>query len=212
MRPKILDHVALWVADREPITEFVTERLAMHVIERTDKFTLVGTNARRGKLTLFDAEGPRERGAIKHVALRVADLPPDGPTEFEAGEGLQIKLVEAPTDVDYDLDHVALYTRDPPGTAEEWKTLGFNAADPSNAGDPRVEVGGAYVEFHDGDPGDADNPLLNNVAVLVDSADDHTEEAEQRGIVDRVVNAANTQAAFVWRPDLLRIASLDHQP
>src|SRR5436309_6840425 len=128
MRPKILDHVALWVADREPITEFVTERLAMHVIERTDKFTLVGTNARRGKLTLFDAEGPRERGAIKHVALRVADLPQDGQTEFEAGEGLRIKLVEAPTDVDYDLDHVALYTRDPAGTAEEWKTLGFNAA------------------------------------------------------------------------------------
>ena len=26
----------------------------MHVIEKTDKFTLVGTNARRGKLTLFD--------------------------------------------------------------------------------------------------------------------------------------------------------------
>ena len=48
MRPKILDHVALWVADRDPITDFVTERLTMHVIEKTDKFTLVGTNARRG--------------------------------------------------------------------------------------------------------------------------------------------------------------------
>ena len=74
MRPKILDHVALWVADRDPITDFVTERLTMHVIEKTDKFTLVGTNARRGKLTLFDAEGPRERGALKHIALRVNDL------------------------------------------------------------------------------------------------------------------------------------------
>src|SRR5436309_14648433 len=110
MRPKILDHVALWVADREPITEFVTERLAMHVIERTDKFTLVGSDARRGKLTLFDAEGPRERGALKHVALRVADPraaiaelpenlaldpPREGEAYFDVGEGLRLGLVEA---------------------------------------------------------------------------------------------------------------------
>ena len=36
----------------------------MHVIERTDAFTLVGADARRGKLTLFDAEGPRDPGAL----------------------------------------------------------------------------------------------------------------------------------------------------
>src|SRR6266480_6579110 len=74
MRPLTLDHVALWVADREPIADFVTANLGMHVIERTDKFTLVGSDARRGKLTLFAAEGPRERGALEHVALRVTDL------------------------------------------------------------------------------------------------------------------------------------------
>ena len=74
MRLKTLDHVALWVADRDAITNFLTGRLSMHVIERTDKFTLVGTNARRGKLTLFAEEGPREQGALKHIALRVNDL------------------------------------------------------------------------------------------------------------------------------------------
>jgi len=42
MRPKTLDHVALWVADRDAITDFLVERLSMHVIERTDKFTLAG--------------------------------------------------------------------------------------------------------------------------------------------------------------------------
>ena len=42
------------------IADFVTSRLGMHVIERTDKFTLVGADAKRGKLTLFEAEGPRE--------------------------------------------------------------------------------------------------------------------------------------------------------
>ena len=74
MRPNTLDHVALWVADRDTITDFLTDRLSMHVIERTDKFTLVGTDARRGKLTLFSEEGPREQGALKHIALRVNDL------------------------------------------------------------------------------------------------------------------------------------------
>src|SRR5439155_7775401 len=74
VRPKTLDHVALWVADRDRIADFLTERLSMHVIEQTDKFTLVGTDARRGKLTLFVAEGPRERGALKHVGLGVSDL------------------------------------------------------------------------------------------------------------------------------------------
>jgi catechol 2,3-dioxygenase-like lactoylglutathione lyase family enzyme len=62
VQPKTLDHVALWVADREPIADFVLRRLGMHVVDQTDAFTLVGSDARRGKLTLFSAEGPRERG------------------------------------------------------------------------------------------------------------------------------------------------------
>src|SRR5438105_6284620 len=74
MNPTKLDHVAYWVAERDLIADFLTSHLGMHVIDRTEKFTLVGANARRGKLTLFDAEPPRERGALRHVALRVSDL------------------------------------------------------------------------------------------------------------------------------------------
>src|SRR5881392_624957 len=74
MEPRTLDHVAFWVADRDTLAAFVTEHLGMHVIDRTDKFALVGADARRGKLTLFAAEGPRERGALKHVALRVSNV------------------------------------------------------------------------------------------------------------------------------------------
>src|SRR5919108_4824202 len=74
MEPKTLDHVALWVEDRDPIAALLTGSVGMHVIDRTDAFTLVGSDARRGKLTLFTAEGPRERGALAHVALRVSDL------------------------------------------------------------------------------------------------------------------------------------------
>jgi len=74
MRPETLDHVALWVADRDEIAQFVTRHVGMHEIERTERFTLVGSDARRGKLTLFVEEGPREPGALKHIALRVNDL------------------------------------------------------------------------------------------------------------------------------------------
>src|SRR3954463_8443302 len=74
MNPTKLDHVAYWLADRDTVADFVTEHLGMHVIDRTEKFTLLGSNARRGKITLFGADGPRERGALEHVAFRVSDL------------------------------------------------------------------------------------------------------------------------------------------
>jgi catechol 2,3-dioxygenase-like lactoylglutathione lyase family enzyme len=219
VEPKTLDHVAFWVADREPLVELATRHLGMHVIDEQENFTLVGSNARRGKLTLFVAEGPRERGAIKHVALRVSDLEqareqlPDGADdEVELGEGIRVRLVEAATDVDYDLDHVALLTPDPEQTAEQYTQLGFDDAESSAEGNPRVEVGGAYVEFHHGDPGSPEKPLLNHLAVLVDSADEHTAEAEDLGIVESVVDAANTRAVFVWGPDRVRIEYVEHKP
>jgi catechol 2,3-dioxygenase-like lactoylglutathione lyase family enzyme len=215
VRPKTLDHVAFWVTDREPIVDFLTEHVGMHVIDRQDAFTLVGSDARRGKLTLFTAEGPREQGAFKHVALRVSDLEratADLPSaELELGEGVRVQLVEAPTDVEYDLDHVALVSADPEQTAKEYTELGFNPAEPSD-GHPRVEVGGAYVEFHRGDPGEPDKPLLNHVAVLVDEVDPVITEAEKREIVDNVVDAANTRAVFVWGPERVRIEYVEHKP
>jgi catechol 2,3-dioxygenase-like lactoylglutathione lyase family enzyme len=220
VRPKTLDHVAFWVADRDPIADFATEHLGMHVVDRTDAFTLIGSDARRGKLTLFTAEGPREQGAFKHVALRVSDLEearralPDGAgEELELGEGVRVRLVEAPTDVEYDLDHVALYSADPEATAKEYLRLGFEPAEPSADGHPRVEVGGAYVEFHPGDPGDPERPLLNHLAVLVDSAEDHITEAGELGIeVDNVVDAANTYAVFLWGPERVRVEYVEHKP
>jgi catechol 2,3-dioxygenase-like lactoylglutathione lyase family enzyme len=210
--PRTLDHVAVWVADRDAITDFVTDRLGMHVIERTDRFTLVGTDARRGKLTLFAADGPRERGALKHVALRVSSVDGDaGP--FEIGEGLELRLVGAPTDIEHDLDHVALYSRDPEGTAAEYERYGFAPAEPGLGGEPRVEVGGAYVEFHRGDPGDPERPLLNHLAVLVDSAEEHRADAEELGIeVADFVDAPNTVAVFVWLPDRVKLEYVEHKP
>jgi hypothetical protein len=209
VRPKTLDHVALWVEDRDAIAEQCERDLGMHVIERTDRFTLMGADARRGKLTLFAADGPREQGALKHVAFRV-----DGGSEqdLELGQGVAVKVVRAPTDVDYDLDHVALFSADPEATARAYERYGFDPAEPRD-GVPRVEVGGAYVEFHPGEPGDPEKPLLNHLAVLVDSADEHIEGARDRGIeIDDVVDAPNTYAVFLWGPERVRIEYVEHKP
>src|SRR4051812_16678216 len=164
MQPKTLDHVALWVADRDALADALTSRLGVHQIDRQDNFTLLGADARRFKFTLFDAEGPRDVGPLVHVALRVNRLPDGKPVTFAAGEGLRVILVEAPTEVDYDLDHIALRTIDPRATAAEYERYGFAPAGPG-----RVEVAGAHIEFEIGVPRQTDRPLLNHIAVLVDS-------------------------------------------
>jgi catechol 2,3-dioxygenase-like lactoylglutathione lyase family enzyme len=227
VEPKTLDHVALWVAQRGPIADFATTHLGMHVVDETDRFTLIGSDARRGKLTLFDANGPRQRGALEHVALRanrldraVEALPgdvdlerQDGSAYFDLFEGLRIGLVEGATAVDYDLDHVALRSADPRATADEYRRLGFSPAEPGPSGAPRVEVGGAYVEFHEGDPSDEGAPLLNHLAVLVDSAEEHIDEAKQLGVeIADVVDAANTYAVFLWGPERVKIEYVEHKP
>jgi catechol 2,3-dioxygenase-like lactoylglutathione lyase family enzyme len=225
--PETLDHVALWVANRDPIADFVTSRVGMHIVDRTDAFTLVGSDARRGKLTLFAAEGPRERGALKHVALRVSrlddalrglegvevDQEREGEAYFDVHEGLRLGLVEAPTEVDYDLDHVALFSQAPEETAHEYERLGFSPASPGASGAPRVEVGGAFVEFHQGEPGDPERPLLNHLAVRVESAGEHIEEARELGIeIADIVDAANTYAVFVWGPERVKVEYVEHKP
>jgi catechol 2,3-dioxygenase-like lactoylglutathione lyase family enzyme len=205
VKPKTLDHVALWVTDRDAVADVCTSRLGMHVIDRTEKFTLVGSNARRGKLTLFAADEPREPGALKRIGLRVSS---GGGETFDVGEGVEVVTVEAPTDVEYDLDHVQLWSADPAATAQAWHRLGFEPA-----GETRVEVGGAFVEFVRGAPGLPERPQLHHVAVLVDSANDHLEEAKELGIgVDDVVDAPNTFAVFLRGPEGVRVEYVEHKP
>jgi len=215
VQPKTLDHVAFWVAERDEVAGYLERHLRMHVITQESNFTLMGTDARRGKLTLFDAEGPRAPGALKHVGLRVSDLdaalrllPEDAGDVFDAGGGISLTLVEAETDVEYDLDHVALWSADPAATAREYERYGF-----APAGSNRVEVGGAFVELHHGDAGDGDRPLLNHLAVLVDSADGVIAEGQGQEIeVESVVDAENTYAAFLWGPERVRVEYVEQKP
>ena len=223
MNANALDHVALWVAQRDSLAEFAYEHLGMHEIERTDDFTLVGADARRGKLTLFAAEGPRDPGSLVRVVLRVGDLeqalaqlpadlaiarPREGLVTFDAPEGLGMGLISAPgTDLDYDIDHVVLRVPDPAASAQQFLRMGFERDG------ERLQVGDKWMELEPGEAEDGDRPLLNHIALLVDSGEGHLEEAHRRGLdVAEVRDAANTYAVFVWGPDRIKLEYVEHKP
>jgi catechol 2,3-dioxygenase-like lactoylglutathione lyase family enzyme len=218
--PTSLDHVALWVDDRGPLATFLCDHLGMHVIEETDTFTLVGIDAKLGKLTLFDADGPRQRGALERVVLRVEDLESvlaslpfataaqsDGVAAFEAPAGVPLGLVEARGE-QFDLDHVVLGLSDPDPATKELVAMGFE-----RRADGSLAVGDRYVRVARGSSADGDRPLLNHLALLVDDAHGIKDEAEGAGLeIDDVKDAKNTFAVFLRGPEGVRIEYVEHKP
>lgn len=218
--PTSLDHVALWVDERAAISAFVCDHLGMHVIEETDTFTLVGIDAKLGKLTLFDAEGPRERGALERIVLRVADLNAmvpslpveaalgdDGVAAFDGPGGVPLGLVEA-GGRDFDLDHVVLSLSDPEAAVSRLGEMGF---EPN--GDGTAAVADRYVRIVPGDTADGGQPLLNHLALLVDDAYGLQDQAESAGLeIDDVKDAKNTFAVFLRGPEGVRIEYVEHKP
>jgi catechol 2,3-dioxygenase-like lactoylglutathione lyase family enzyme len=217
IRPNSFDHVALWVDERDAIADFAYAHLGMHEIERTDKFTLIGVDALQGKLTLFDADGPREPGVLGRIVLRVSDLDAalaklpddidvDREGRFAGPGGLEFALVEG-DGLDYDLDHVVLRVPEPESTAEGLAGLGFEQR---NGG---LAVADRHVRLERGDGGATERPLLNHLALLVDSAEGVKREAEERGLeIAKVVDAANTIAVFVDGPDQIQVEYVEHKP
>jgi catechol 2,3-dioxygenase-like lactoylglutathione lyase family enzyme len=222
MKPETLDHVALWVGDRDALADFLVDRLGMHVIDRTDAFTLVGADARRGKLTLFAADGRRDQGVLARVGIRVFDLdealgelPPDvavdrpapGRATFVGPESLPIALVEVDSGVAYDLDHIAFTVPDREAALDALAELGLERED------GRLAVGGAYVELEQGEPEETEAPLYNHIGLKVDSAEEHIQAAKELGIeIADVVDAANTYAVFVYGPNGIKLEFVEHKP
>ncbi len=222
MTPKSFDHVALWTDERDALAGLLTECCGMHVISRTDAFTLVGGDAREGKLTLFAAEGPRERGVVERVTLRVPDLedargrleraghPVESGAEgllVEAPAGLSLALVERPGVRLPDLDGVVLRVADPAATATALTVLGLRRDG------ERLHVEDREIRLRQGGVPESERPLLNHLAFLVDSARSVEEEARSRGLeIDDVVDAANTLAVFLRGPDGIRLEYVEHKP
>jgi catechol 2,3-dioxygenase-like lactoylglutathione lyase family enzyme len=217
IRPSSLDHVALWTDARKPLADFACDRLGMHVIEETDTFTLVGVDAKLGKLTLFDAEGPRERGSLERIALRVGDLDAaleglpaevadDGVASFDGPGGVPLALVER-DGVDFDLDHVVLRMPDRDDALSALESMGFDRCDGGLA------VADRELRVVEAEVAEGERPLLNHIALLVDSAGEVQRDAEQRGVeVDDVKDAPNTFAVFLRGPSGVRIEYVEHKP
>src|SRR5918997_2625565 len=95
MKVKRLDHIALYMGNRDVAAEFLTTHFGFHVVDHTERYTLVGAGGRLGKLTLFDApQGTTPSpGEISRITIRVADpesatasLPSEAGAEpFEGG-------------------------------------------------------------------------------------------------------------------------------
>jgi catechol 2,3-dioxygenase-like lactoylglutathione lyase family enzyme len=221
MQIETLDHIALWVEDRDTLANFLTGHVGMHVIDRTETFTLVGSDARRGKLTLFAADGTRDPGPLARIGLRVFDLDEalaalpadlaveraDGTATFAAPGGVRLAFVEVDEGVAYDLDHVVFSVPDPEASFARLAELGFDVAD------GRLQAGDSTILLEQGDPGESERPLLNHLGLRVESADRHIEEAERRGLeIADVVDAENTYAVFVWGPDRIKLEYVEHKP
>jgi catechol 2,3-dioxygenase-like lactoylglutathione lyase family enzyme len=143
----------------------------------------------------------------------LAKLPDDLEVERSGAEaafagpgGLGFALVEG-GGLDYDLDHVVLRVPEPETTAEGLAGLGFEQ---KNGG---LAVADRQVRLERGDGGAPERPLLNHLALLVDSAEDVKREAEERGLeIAKVVDAANTIAVFVDGPDQIQVEYVEHKP
>ena len=220
IRPTSLDHVALWVDRLHELAGFLCEHLGMHAIEETDTFTLVGVDAKLGKLTLFDAEGRRQRGALERIALRVGNLSAalsglpqaagvrreHGSAVLEAPNGVPIVLVER-GGTDFDLDHVVLRLPDREAALSGLEEMGFERRNGA------LGVADRELRIVEGEAADGDLPLLNHIALLVDSAEEVQREAERRGVeIDDVKDAPNTFAVFLRGPAGVRIEYVEHKP
>jgi catechol 2,3-dioxygenase-like lactoylglutathione lyase family enzyme len=226
MKVQKLDHVALYMNDRDTAAAFLTSCLGFHVVDRTDRYTLVGAGGRIGKLTLFDApEGAEPSpGAIERITIRVADtataaarLPREANVEqrngeyrFTGPEGLPLALVQGEGDfVDYDLDGLALRAGDPEEAARGFVEMGFapdESASTAMAGEYRLRLVPAESASTGGG-------MLFHVGCLVESAEDHRREAEERGLeVQNFVEGPNTLAVFIRGPEDVSVEYVEHKP
>ena len=226
MKVQKLDHVALYMNDRDMAAAFLTSCLGFHVVDRTDRYTLVGAGGRIGKLTLFDAPAGAEPspGAIESVTIRVADpasaaarLPREANVEQRNGEyrfigpeGLPLALVQGEGDfVDYDLDGLALRSGDPQEAARGFVDMGFAPGESAAT----VTAGEYRLRLVPAESASTGGGMLFHVGCLVESAEDHRREAEERGLeVQDFVEGPNTLAVFVRGPGDVSVEYVEHKP
>ena len=224
MKINMLDHIALYMGDRDEAARFLTTHLGFHVVDHTERYTLVGAGGRLGKLTLFDApQGTTPSpGEIGRITIRVADpeaaakeLPPeanaepsDGGYSFTGPEGLPLALVPGEGEfAGYDLEGFTLRSRSPEESARAFVEMGF-----APAGEATTVKAGEYLVRLTNSAPDTGG-MLFHIGCLVDSAEEHRREAEERGLeVTDFVEGPNTLAAFVRGPEGVSVEYVEHKP
>jgi catechol 2,3-dioxygenase-like lactoylglutathione lyase family enzyme len=222
MKVEKLDHIALYMNDRASAADFLTSHLGFHVVDHTDRYTLVGAGGRIGKLTLFDApDYSPSPGPIERISLRVTDpeaaaanLPSEANPEprndgfaFTGPEGLPLALVPGEGEfTDYDLEAFVLRSADPEASARGFQEMGFAPGESVTT----VDAGEYRLRLVEGSP--EVGGMLFHVGCLVDSAEDHRKEAEEKGLeVQDFVEGPNTLAVFVRGPEGVSVEYVEHK-
>ena len=226
MKVQKLDHIALYMGDRDAAAGFLTTHLGFHVVDHTERYTLVGAGGRLGKLTLFDApQGTTPSpGEIERITIRVADpeaaaarlpgeagaVPKDGGYSFTGPEGLPLALVAGEGEfADYDLGGFVLRSGSPEESASTFVEMGFAPGDEATT----VRAGDYLIRLTDSTPEENGGGMLFHVGCLVDSAGDHRKQAEERGLeVQDFVDGPNTLAVFVRGPEGVSVEYVEHKP
>jgi len=224
MNVRRLDHIALYMGDRDAATRFLTTHLGFHVVDHTERYTLVGAGGRLGKLTLFDApQGTTPSpGEIERIVIRTADPEAaaarlsheaeqrDGGYYFSGPEGLPLALVPGEGEfADYDLEGFVLRSGSPEESARAFVEMGFAPGDEATT----VRAGDYLIRLDGSAPVANGEGMLFHVGCLVDSAEDHRKEAEERGLeVQNFVEGPNTLAVFVRGPEGVSVEYVEHKP
>lgn len=209
-----LDGVGLAVSDPAAVAAFMCEHLGMRELDRAADRVVVGAGGGAAALALIASEGPRERGALGRLVLRVADveravaaLPAGTAVEgdrfelarFRGPEGIDLGFtLVAGGGIDYDIDHVRLRVSDPDATRLALAQAGFvPRAHALHVTDKYIALAAA--------PDPSERSLLHHIGLRVESVEAVLPAARARGLeVDEPV-AGDAVDAVLAGPERIRL-------
>jgi len=223
--PRVLDHLAIHVADRAAATEELLAAFDVHVIERNERLTLIGADAQHGKITLLDAVDdappvPRELVSIVLAERAGSAVPP--PVRLASGLVVTFGSVDdlGPdwSDVPrHALVGITLRVDDPTVSAARLAAqhgMHVTSARPDvavlevagpGAGEGRITLMREHWDHEDG-PG-----MLDHIGVRVLDAERWRAHAlELDATVVRWIDAEHSRAVFVAGPEDLLIEFVEH--
>ena len=214
IRPTSLDHVALWVDGARAAGELPV-RPARHACHRGDGHLHArrsGRQARQADAVRRGGPARARRARANRAAGRQVRPPtssprtPDGVASFEGPGRGAARARRAPRRGLRPRPRRAPPAR-PRRRARRARGHGLRAPQ-RGAGRERPRAAGGRRRRAEGE-----RPLLNHIALLVDSAAEVQRDAEARGVeIDDVKDAPNTLAVFLRGPSGVRIEYVEHKP